>query len=132
MDLLVLGAGPAYSDRPGATGASYLVRHGPTHVLLDIGQGSFTKLAATLEPSTVDLVAISHLHPDHFVDLVPLRHYLAYQLDPPGSVRVVAPAGLASRLDGLNGQPGPGHGSAVASNGVLHGEFLTALNPSAT
>jgi histidinol-phosphatase len=31
---------------------------------------------------------------------------------------------------GLNGQPGPGHGSAVASNGVLHGAFLSALSAS--
>ena len=106
MDLLVLGAGPAYTDRPGATGASYLVRHGPTHVLLDIGQGSFTKLAATLEPSTVDLVAISHLHPDHFIDLVPLRHYLRWQFHPARHVAVVAPRGLAGRLDALHDEPG--------------------------
>jgi histidinol-phosphatase len=33
---------------------------------------------------------------------------------------------------GLNGLPGPRHGSALASNGVLHGAFLTALNPSAS
>jgi histidinol-phosphatase len=32
---------------------------------------------------------------------------------------------------GLNGQPGPGHGSAVASNGLLHRAFLAALHPSA-
>ena len=106
MNLLVLGAGPAYTDRPGATGASYLVRHGPTHVLLDIGQGSFTKLAATLEPSTVDLVAISHLHPDHFIDLVPLRHYLRWQFHPARHVAVVAPRGLAGRLDALHDEPG--------------------------
>ena len=106
MHLLVLGAGPAYTDRPGATGASYLVRHGPTRVLLDIGQGSFTTLAATLEPSTVDLVAISHLHPDHFIDLVPLRHYLRWQFHPARRVAVVAPRGLAGRIDALHDEPG--------------------------
>jgi ribonuclease BN (tRNA processing enzyme) len=106
MDLLVLGAGPAYTDRPGATGASYLVRHGGTSLLLDIGQGSFPKLAATLEPSTVDLVAISHLHPDHFIDLVPLRHYLRWQFHPARHVPVVAPRGLAGRLDALHDEPG--------------------------
>ena len=35
MRLTVLGAGPAYTDRPGATGASYLVSLGDTHILLD-------------------------------------------------------------------------------------------------
>jgi ribonuclease BN (tRNA processing enzyme) len=106
MDLLVLGAGPAYTDRPGATGAAYLVRHAGTALLLDIGQGSFPKLAATLEPSTVDLVAVSHLHPDHFIDLVPMRHYLRWQFHPARRVAVVAPRGLASRLDALHDEPG--------------------------
>jgi ribonuclease BN (tRNA processing enzyme) len=106
MDLLVLGAGPAYTDRPGATGAAYLVRHDDTALLLDIGQGSFPKLAATLEPSSVDLVAISHLHPDHFIDLVPLRHYLRWQFHPSRRVRVAAPRGLAGRLDALHDEPG--------------------------
>ena len=77
-ELHVLGAGPAYTDRPGSTGAAYLVRDGATSLLLDLGQGSFPKLAAVLEPSTLDLVAITHLHPDHFIDLVPLRHYLRW------------------------------------------------------
>jgi ribonuclease BN (tRNA processing enzyme) len=105
-ELVVLGAGPAWSDRPGSSGASYLVRAGTTAVLLDLGQGSFPRLIQTIEPSTLDAVLISHLHPDHFVDLVPLRHYLAYQLHPPRSVRVIAPAALADRLDRLNDQPG--------------------------
>ena len=105
-ELLVLGAGPAYTDRPGATGAAYLVREGDTAVVLDLGQGSFPKLAATLEPSTVDLVAISHLHPDHFIDLVPLRHYLRWQFTPSRRVPVVGPRGLASRIDALHDEPG--------------------------
>jgi ribonuclease BN (tRNA processing enzyme) len=106
LSLTVLGAGPAWSDRADAAGAAYLVRSGTTSVLLDLGQGSFPRLARTIEPSALDAVVISHLHPDHFIDLIPLRHYLAYQLQPPGSVRVIAPAGLAERIDALHAQPG--------------------------
>jgi len=106
LELTVLGAGPAWSDRPGSSGASFLVRTGETAILLDLGQGSFPRLVATIEPSSLDAVLISHLHPDHFIDLIPLRHYLAYQLRPPRSVRVVAPAGLAERLDALHDEPG--------------------------
>jgi len=106
LELTVLGAGPAWSDRPGSSGAAYLVRHGETAVLLDLGQGSFPRLIEAIEPSTIDAVLISHLHPDHFIDLVPLRHYLAYQLDPPRRVRVVAPAGLADRIDALHDHTG--------------------------
>src|SRR3954451_21035008 len=106
FSLTVLGAGPAWSDRPGSAGAAYLVRTGSTAILLDLGQGSFPRLTAAIEPSSLDAVVISHLHPDHFVDLVPLRHYLAYQFDPPRRVRVIAPPGLDERIDGLHAQAG--------------------------
>ncbi|MEO5939724.1 MAG: MBL fold metallo-hydrolase [Candidatus Limnocylindrales bacterium] len=106
LELTVLGAGPAWSDRPGSSGASYLVRSSASAVLLDLGQGSFPRLVQAIEPSSLDAVLISHLHPDHFIDLVPLRHYLAYQLDPPRTVRVVGPAGLADRIDALHDRPG--------------------------
>jgi ribonuclease BN (tRNA processing enzyme) len=106
MELIVLGAGPAYTDRRGAAGACHLIRHGEAALPLDMGQGAFPNLAALLEPSTLTAIAISHLHPDHFIDLVPLRHYLRYEFDPPRRVRVLAPAALADRLDGLDGEAG--------------------------
>jgi ribonuclease BN (tRNA processing enzyme) len=106
MELTVLGAGPAYTDRIGSTGAAYLVREGDTAILLDLGQGSFPRLTAALEPSTLDAVFVSHLHPDHFIDLVPLRHYLRYHFDEGRRLRVFAPRGLDDRLDALHGQPG--------------------------
>ena len=106
MSLDVLGAGPAYTDKLGAAGASYLLRADSTSIVLDLGQGSFPRLAATLEPSTVDAVLVSHLHPDHFIDLVAMRHYLRWQFDPERHVRVIAPAGLAGRIDALHDEPG--------------------------
>jgi ribonuclease BN (tRNA processing enzyme) len=106
MNLDVLGAGPAYTDKPGAAGASYLVRADTTAIVLDLGQGSFPNLAARLEPSTLDAVFVSHLHPDHFIDLVAMRHYLRWQFEPERHVRVIAPADLAGRLDALHDEPG--------------------------
>ena len=102
----VLGAGPAYSDRPGATGAAYLVRHAATALVLDLGHGAFTRLCGALEPSTLDAIVVSHLHPDHFIDLVALRHYLRWEFQPPRRVRVVAPVGIDVRLDALHAEPG--------------------------
>jgi ribonuclease BN (tRNA processing enzyme) len=106
MELTVLGAGPAYTDRPGALGSSYLVRSGPEAIVLDLGQGVFPSLAGRLEPSTVRGIVISHLHPDHLIDLVPLRHYLRYEFHPPRRLTVHAPAGLAERLDALHAHEG--------------------------
>jgi ribonuclease BN (tRNA processing enzyme) len=106
VELTVLGAGPAYSDRPGSTGAAYLLREGEDTILLDLGQGSFPSLASRMDPVDLGAVLVSHLHPDHFVDLVPLRHYLYYQVEPPRRVAVHAPRGLDQRLDGLHAEPG--------------------------
>jgi len=106
LALTVLGAGPAYTDRSGATGAAYLLTAGSSSVLLDLGQGSFPRLAATIEPSRLGGVVISHLHPDHFIDLVALRHYLRYEFDPPRRVTVHGPAGLDRRLDALHDEAG--------------------------
>ncbi len=106
LELTVLGAGPAYTNRLGSTGAAYLVRGGETAILLDLGQGSFPRLATEIEPSRLDAVIVSHLHPDHFIDLVPLRHYLAYQFKPARRVRVFGPSGLAERIDALHARPG--------------------------
>jgi ribonuclease BN (tRNA processing enzyme) len=105
MRLTVLGAGPAYTDRPGASGAAYLLRHAGSSLLLDLGQGSFPRLAGEMEPADLDGILVSHLHPDHFVDLVALRHYLRYERAP-ARVRVVGPPGLADRIDALHGEPG--------------------------
>ena len=106
LRLDVVGAGPAFTDRPGATGAAYLVRNEGTTILLDLGQGSFPRLAGLLDPGTLDAVAVSHLHPDHFIDLVALRHFLRWGPSHPRRVRVLGPAGLADRLDALNAEPG--------------------------
>ncbi len=106
MDLVIAGAGPAYSARPGAVGAAYVLLEDGHAIVLDLGHGAYAGLAQVVEPSTLDAVIVSHLHPDHFVDLVPLRHYLRYEFEPPRRVRVIAPWGLDRRLDDLHAEPG--------------------------
>ena len=103
MHLTVIGAGPAYSDLPGSAGACYLVKAGGQSLVLDLGHGAFSGLVRRIEPVELQAVLVSHLHPDHFIDLVPLRHYLRYQRDPAERVRVIAPRALPTRLDGLHG-----------------------------
>lgn len=106
MELIVVGSGAAYPDRPGLASSCYLVRLDGATICLDLGQGAFAGLAGRMEPADLLAVVVSHLHPDHFVDLVALRHYLRYELDPPRSVRVIGPDGLSGRLDGLLGEAG--------------------------
>jgi len=110
MRLTVLGAGPAYTNRRGAAASSYLLQEESgdetASLVLDLGQGAFSNLAATVEPSSLAGLLVSHLHPDHFIDLVALRHYLKWEFRPPRRVRVVGPIGLSGRLDALDDAPG--------------------------
>ena len=106
MRVTVIGPGPAYTRRPGRASSCYLVESGPTSLLLDLGQGSFAALGARRPPETLSAIAVSHLHPDHHADLVPLRHYLKYGLTPPRSVELRAPPDLRRRYDVLLGEDG--------------------------
>lgn len=121
MELLVVGSGAAYPDRPGTASSCYVVLDEGAAICLDMGQGAFAGLAGRLEPADLAGVIVSHLHPDHFVDLVALRHYLRYEFDPPRRVRVIGPAGLGRRLDGVTGESGFVSGTlAIEDRGEGH------------
>ena len=105
MRLTVVGPGPAYTRRR-LSSSCYLVEHGSAALLLDLGHGSFANLARRREPASLTAILVSHLHPDHHIDLVPLRHYLMYAPHPAGHVALHAPADLRRRYDELNGEVG--------------------------
>jgi ribonuclease BN (tRNA processing enzyme) len=73
----VLGKSPAWQDADGAC-SGYLVEEDGVRLLLDCGNGVFAKLRRFAEYVDVDVVAISHLHADHFLDLVPFAYALTY------------------------------------------------------
>ena len=105
LTLTVLGSAASWSRTPGRASSSYLVRLGADSLVLDLGQGSFAELAGRLDPASLRAVLISHLHPDHCVDLVPLRHYLRYGCTPPAQVPLRGPVSLRARFDALLGEP---------------------------
>jgi ribonuclease BN (tRNA processing enzyme) len=75
--ITVLGKSPAWQDAGGAC-SGYLVEAGDRRLLLDCGNGVFAKLRSACDFTAVDAVVISHLHADHFIDLVPYSYALAY------------------------------------------------------
>src|SRR4051795_2430853 len=77
MRLTVLGKSPSWQDADGAC-SGYLVEEGDTCLLLDCGNGVFSKLRRFRDYCHVDAVVISHLHADHFLDLVPYSYALTY------------------------------------------------------
>lgn len=85
MRVTVLGKSPSWPDAGGAC-SGYLVQEGGTSLLLDCGNGVFGKLRQRVDYAAVDAVVLSHLHADHFLDLVPFSYALTYGA-PQGSVR---------------------------------------------
>jgi len=77
LELRVLGSSSSI-PRPGRACSGYLVRGAGRSVVLDLGSGAFANLRSALPAEDVDAVVISHMHPDHFLDLVPMRYALRY------------------------------------------------------
>ena len=77
MRLTVLGKSPSWQDAGGAC-SGYLIEEDGTAVLVDCGNGVFAKLRERIDYVDVDGVVISHLHADHFLDLVPYSYALTY------------------------------------------------------
>jgi ribonuclease BN (tRNA processing enzyme) len=75
MRLTVVGKSPAWQDRDGAC-SSYLLEHEGCHLLLDCGNGAFAKLRCFVDYAEVAAVVISHMHADHFLDLIPYSYAL--------------------------------------------------------
>src|SRR4026209_890510 len=77
MRLTALGKPPSWQDADGAC-SGYLIEEGDTCVLLDCGNGVFSKLRKFRDYTKVNAVVLSHLHADHFLDLVPYSYALTY------------------------------------------------------
>jgi ribonuclease BN (tRNA processing enzyme) len=71
---------------------------GPTRLLLDCGNGSLANVQRACELTDLDAVLLSHLHPDHCVDLFGLYYALRFHPAGPQSMPVYAPAGAEALL----------------------------------
>lgn len=121
MRLTVVGCSGSTSG-PTSPASCYLVQ-APYQgrifsLLLDLGPGSFGHLYHYLDPSEVDAIGLSHLHPDHCLDVC--GFYVAARYSRPGSpwpgIPLYGPQGTRARIQsayevaGAGGEPGPGIG----------------------
>ena len=120
MRITVLGKSPSWQDAGGAC-SGYLVEEDDVCLLLDCGNGVFSKLRRFRDYVDVDAVVISHLHADHFLDLVPYAYALTYAprqqpvpvdrwpgTDNPARPDLHVPLGATETFRGLCSAWGPG------------------------
>lgn len=81
MIVTVLGSAAA-GGNPGSGCSGYLVRTGHTAVLIDCGPGTVGEVERWIDPVDLDGIVISHMHLDHWLDLVTLRASLRYRPEP--------------------------------------------------
>lgn len=100
--LEVLGSSPAWPS-PGRACTGYLLHHGDNRLLLDCGTGVFARLRSVVRPEDIDTIALSHLHFDHWVDLIPYTYYLTLEARADRRLPLRAPPGAAETLDEVVG-----------------------------
>ena len=111
MRVHVIGCSGSFAGPEGAA-SSYLIEHedaqGRTwRVLMDLGSGAFGPLQKVIDPADLDAVIISHLHPDHYLDITGLEVFWAYHWrDDLGQLPVHAPAPLAERISAVLSRSG--------------------------
>lgn len=105
MELITLGSSASFPAAGGAC-SGYLVRHGATELLLDCGTGVLSRLQLETSVRNLTAIVITHFHPDHYLDLVPMRYGLSYGIDepfrpllylPPGGIALLERVGLGLR-----------------------------------
>ncbi len=64
--------------RIGRACSAYLIEDGAFAFSLDFGTGAFANMRGYADYDRIDAIVISHMHADHFLDLIPLRYAVRY------------------------------------------------------
>jgi ribonuclease BN (tRNA processing enzyme) len=98
MKLTVIGCSGSVPG-PDSAASSYLVSAEGFHLILDLGSGSLGSLQRHLAIAEIGAIGLSHLHPDHCMDLCGL--YVAAKYAPGAPIPripVFGPPGTADRM----------------------------------
>lgn len=97
MELIVLGTGGTWPNAGGAT-AGFLVRHEGFNLWLDAGSGTLSRLLEFINMGDIHAVAVSHEHPDHFVDLYSCFYARFYGEEGENGLPLYAPTGMYDKV----------------------------------
>jgi ribonuclease BN (tRNA processing enzyme) len=105
MKLTVVGCSGTFPG-PKSACSSYLLEHDGYRLLLDAGNGSTGALQRTTGLLDLDAVMISHMHGDHFLDLVTYTYARRYHPGGrPACLPVYGPTDVRQHVAGAFGRP---------------------------
>lgn len=98
MRLTVLGCSGSVPG-PDSSASSYLISAEGFHLVLDLGSGALGALQRQLAVGEIGAIGLSHLHPDHCMDLCGLYVALKYSPSAPlPRIPVLGPANTGARM----------------------------------
>ncbi len=101
MKLIVLGCSGSLPG-PDSPASGYLLEAEGFRLVLDLGSGVMGTLQQHVAPPEVDAIVLSHLHPDHCVDLAAFHVALRYgPAKAPARIPVIAPSGTRGRIEAI-------------------------------
>jgi ribonuclease BN (tRNA processing enzyme) len=108
MRFKFLGSGDAFGSG-GRLNTCFLVDRGESRFLIDCGASAMISLHRfDIDPNSIDLILISHLHGDHFGGLPFFLLHSALVARRERRLRIAGPPGLAARLEALREAMFPG------------------------
>lgn len=103
--LTIVGCAGTYPG-PDSACSSYLLEHEGFRLLIDAGNGSTGALQRSCGLLDLDAVILSHLHGDHYLDLVTYTYARRYHPDgSPGPLPVHGPSDVRAHIAGAFARP---------------------------
>jgi ribonuclease BN (tRNA processing enzyme) len=84
--------------RPNRANSAYVVKSGTTAVALELGSGGLAHVLSAFDVAALDALLVSHMHADHFFDIVPMRYALKYEIRRAAPLNVFLPPGGLKHL----------------------------------
>ncbi len=116
LELRILGCDGTYAG-PGGACSGYLVSSPTTHLWLDAGPGTLSRIQRHVPLTEVSALVISHEHPDHSGELPVLRNALRFLLDVSG-LPVLTTQGTRTLVEQLTGGAEPTFAWDVVADGA--------------
>ncbi len=103
ITIQILGTGTILSDKNRSC-SSTLIKYKDQNILIDVGPGTYTRLKeVNIKFTKLNYIFITHFHPDHISDLIPILFSLANspKTEERVSLNVIGPVGLNNFIKGM-------------------------------